>query len=54
MRLFHCLVILLPFALANCGGTTEKTTIVNPQPGQTVVVPGNGNAHVCPAGTTSC
>jgi hypothetical protein len=38
----------LGFALAACGTTEEKTVVVQPAPGQTVVVPNNGDAHVVP------
>jgi hypothetical protein len=38
MRLPILAVLLLPILLAACG-TTERTVVVNPAPGQTVVVP---------------
>ena len=48
------LVGLVPLALAGCGGSEERIVVVNPQPGQTVVVPPSGPARVCPSGATSC
>ena len=47
MRLKFLLVLVAPFVLAACG-TTEKTVVVNPPPGSTVVAPANGDAHVVP------
>ena len=37
MRLTILAALLLPILLAACG-TTERTVVVTPQPGQTVVV----------------
>jgi hypothetical protein len=31
---------------AACGTTEERTVVVNPPPGSTVVVPADGHAHV--------
>jgi len=43
--------LALPLVLSACGGGDEhKTVVVNPAPGQTVVVPSSGEAKVCPAG----
>ncbi len=43
--------LVLPLVLAACGGGAEhKTVVVNPAPGQTVVVPSSGEAKVCPSG----
>ena len=47
MRMKALLVLIVPVLLAACG-TTEKTVVVNPAPGSTVVVPANGDAHVVP------
>ena len=38
MRLAILAVILAPLFLAACGTTEERTVVVTPQPGQTVVV----------------
>lgn len=40
MRLALLAALIMPIFLAACG-TTEKTVVVNPAPGQTVVVPPN-------------
>jgi hypothetical protein len=45
MRLMALLIPLSALTLVACG-TTEKTVIVQPAPGQTVVVPPAGEAHV--------
>ncbi len=43
--------LALPLVLGACGsGDEHKTVVVNPAPGQTVVVPSAGEAKVCPAG----
>ncbi|MGE0095246.1 MAG: hypothetical protein AB7M05_03730 [Alphaproteobacteria bacterium] len=43
--------VVLPLVLVACGGGDEhKTVVVNPAPGQTVVVPSSGEAKVCPSG----
>ena len=49
-------LILAPFLLvfSGCGGTEERTVIVNPEPGHTVVVPPSGQPRDCPDGRTSC
>ena len=39
-------IVLLPLFLAACGGTTEKTVIVNPPAGSTVVVAPNGDTKI--------
>lgn len=45
--LFALPALAVALALAACGSTTEeRTVVVNPGPGQTVVVPPNGDAHV--------
>jgi hypothetical protein len=36
------------------GGDNERTVVINPSPGQTVVVPYNGPVRQCPAGATAC
>ena len=41
--------LVIPLALSACGGGDE-TVVVNPAPGQTVVVPSDGDAKVCQAG----
>ncbi len=47
------LPLALPLLLTACGGGDEhKTVVVNPAPGQTVVVPSSGEAKVCPSGQT--
>lgn len=47
--------LAIPLALGACGGGDEhKTVVVNPQPGQTVVVPPSGVTKVCPSGQTTC
>jgi ABC-type Fe3+-hydroxamate transport system substrate-binding protein len=45
--------VLIPLALAAvaaglaaCGGTSERTVVVNPAPGSTVVVPEHGEPRV--------
>ncbi len=38
----------LGLALAACGTTEDRTVVVQPAPGQTVVIPSNGDAHVVP------
>ncbi len=47
MTLKTIAVLLAPLAIVACG-TTERTVVVNPAPGSTVVVPANGDAHVMP------
>jgi hypothetical protein len=44
-------VLVLPLLLTACGGDEHRTVVVNPQPGQTVVVPEGGRPRVCPSGT---
>ena len=36
----------LGFALASCGTTEERTVVVQPAPGQTVIVPSDGDVRV--------
>jgi hypothetical protein len=49
MRPFFLLLLAsLGFALAACGTTEDRTVVVQPAPGQTVVVPSDGDAHVVP------
>jgi hypothetical protein len=46
-------VIVVVFAcltLVACGGTTEKTVVVNPTPGSTTVVDSDGHTHVVTPG----
>lgn len=57
MRRLKTIALVIPLAmplfLAACGGGDEhKTVIVNPAPGQTVVVPSEGTAKICPSGQT--
>ena len=40
----------LALGLAACGGTSERTVVVNPAPGSTVVVPDHGAPQVVPPG----
>jgi hypothetical protein len=39
MRLAILAALIAPIFLAACGTTEERTVVVTPQPGQTVVVP---------------
>jgi hypothetical protein len=39
-------IVLACLALAACGGTTEKTVVVNPAPGSTTVVDSDGHTKV--------
>jgi len=52
MRLKALLVLALPVALAGCG-TTNKTVVVNPPAGSTVVVPPSGPPQVTPNNTSN-
>lgn len=66
MRSMRLMVLLVPLALAACGGGGEdRTVVVNPQPtpsvaptvppGSTVVVPqSNTVTRVCPPGAVTC
>jgi hypothetical protein len=45
---FLLILASLGFALAACGTTEEKTVVVQPAPGQTVVVPGDGDVRQVP------
>ncbi|MBX6321103.1 MAG: hypothetical protein IRY94_04680 [Rhodospirillaceae bacterium] len=54
VRVLMALALLAPLALAACGGTTEKTVVVNPPPGSTVVVPDSGSTRVCGPGQSVC
>ncbi len=52
MRSIKILALLPPLALAfalSACGTEEKTVVVNPPAGSTVVVPPDGDAHVVPS-----
>jgi hypothetical protein len=40
------LIVLGCITLAACGGTTEKTVVVNPPPGSTTIVDKDGHTHV--------
>lgn len=53
MRPLFLLALLTPIVLAACG-SDEKTVVVTPQPGSSVVVPPGGAAKVCPAGASAC
>jgi len=46
MRPVALLLIPLCAVLLTACGTTEKTVVVNPAPGSTVVVPDHGAPHV--------
>jgi hypothetical protein len=46
MRLALIILPLSFLALAACGTTEEKTVVVQPTPGSTVVVPADGNTKV--------
>ena len=48
------LAVLSPLALSACGSDDEKTVVVNPQPGATVVVNPDGTTKTCPPGATTC
>ena len=57
----RALALIAPLALGACGGTEEKTVVVNPPSaavaapsGNTVVVPPGGQVRVCPSGAYSC
>lgn len=53
--LFAAVVAVSPLMLTACGGSDDKTVIVNPPPGQSVVVPaGSGTTRVCPQGAVTC
>jgi hypothetical protein len=43
-------VVLACMTLAACGGTTEKTVVVNPTPGSTTVVDSDGHTKVITPG----
>jgi hypothetical protein len=45
---FLFLLASLGFALAACGTTEDRTVVVQPAPGQTVVIPDHGDAHLVP------
>ena len=47
MKFRSILFLLAPLVLAACG-TEEKTVVVNPPAGSTVVVPASGDVHVVP------
>jgi hypothetical protein len=49
MRVAHILFPLSLLALVACGTTEEKTVVVQPAPGTTVVVPPSGDATTTPA-----
>jgi hypothetical protein len=48
MRIATILIPLSFLLLAACGTTEEKTVVVQPSPGTTVVVPPSGDVHVVP------
>lgn len=55
------LALIAALALGACGGTEEKTVVVNPPSpavaapsGSTVVVPSGGQVRVCPNGAYAC
>jgi len=57
----RALALIAPLALGACGGTEEKTVVVNPpspsvaaSSGSTVVVPPGGSVGVCPNGAYTC
>jgi hypothetical protein len=47
-------VLILPVPITSCGGSDDKTVVVQPQPSSTVVVPSTGATKVCPSGQTTC
>jgi uncharacterized protein YcfL len=49
MRMLRCIALLGPLLLAACGA--DKTVVVNPTPGQAVVVPQSSGVKVCPSGS---
>lgn len=55
MRRF-ALIAVLPalLSLSACGGDEKRTVVITPAPGQTVVVPPEGEIRKCPPGETSC
>jgi hypothetical protein len=46
MRPLRIMIVLAPLFLAACGGTTEKTVVVNPPSDSTTVVDHNGHTVV--------
>lgn len=44
----------LAVALSACGGGDERTVVVTPQPGQTVIVPPSGTPRLCAPGSRDC
>jgi hypothetical protein len=49
------IVLGFPLALGSCGGSDDKTVVVQPQAAPTVVVPPPaGVTKVCPVGQTIC
>ncbi|MCR6629043.1 MAG: hypothetical protein NVV74_02760 [Magnetospirillum sp.] len=55
MRLFAAIAALSTLlSLGACGGDEKRTVVVTPAPGQTVVVPPEGDVRKCPPGETSC
>ncbi len=55
MRLVVALAALSTLFILNaCGGDEKRTVVVTPAPGQTVVVPPEGEVRKCPPGETSC
>jgi ABC-type Fe3+-hydroxamate transport system substrate-binding protein len=50
MRLSLLVFPIAALLLTACGSTTERTVVITPAPGSTVVVPPNGQAHVVPNG----
>jgi ABC-type Fe3+-hydroxamate transport system substrate-binding protein len=46
MRPMFILIPLAALLLTACGTTEERTVVVQPAPGTTVVVPPSGDAHV--------
>lgn len=53
-RIAAILVLSTLLPLSACGGSEERTVVVNPAAGQTVVVPPDGEVRKCPVGQTSC
>ncbi len=49
MRVVPLLIPIAFLVLAACGTTEEKTVVVQPAPGSTVVVPPSGDTQVVPA-----
>ena len=47
MKIMPIFILIAPLLLAACG-TEEKTVVVNPPAGSTVIVPASGDVRVVP------